>query len=52
VLYGLLSYALLVLGLLTLGLGLLIVLPLWATSSYVAWRDLVQPSAPPPPTLV
>jgi hypothetical protein len=48
VLYGLLSYALLVLGLLTLGLGLLVVLPLWATSSYAAWRDLVPSTAPAP----
>lgn len=51
VLYGVLSYALLVLGLLTLGLGLLIVLPLWATSSYAAWRDLVHGSPPPPPAI-
>lgn len=47
VLYGLLSYALLVLGLLTLGLGLLVVLPLWAASSYAAWRDLVDVDARP-----
>jgi uncharacterized membrane protein len=39
-LYGALSYALLVIGIVTFALGLVIVLPLWATSSYAAWRDL------------
>jgi hypothetical protein len=41
-LYGLLSYALLLVGIATLGVGLVIVLPLWATSSYVAWRDVMH----------
>lgn len=41
-LYGLISYALLLIGITTLGLGLIIVLPLWATSSYAAWRDLLH----------
>ena len=39
-LYGALSYALLVIGIATFALGLVIVLPLWATSSYAAWREL------------
>lgn len=43
-LYGLLSYALLMIGIATFGLGLIIVLPLWATSSYAAWRDLLHPA--------
>ncbi|HEY7904246.1 MAG TPA: hypothetical protein VIH36_12390 [Casimicrobiaceae bacterium] len=47
-LYGVLSYLLLVVGLLTFGLGLLIVMPLWATSAYSAWRDLVHGVAPAP----
>jgi hypothetical protein len=39
-LYGALSVALLGLAFVTMGLGLLIVLPLWAASSYAAWKDL------------
>lgn len=39
-LYGVLSFALLVVGLLTYGVGFLIALPLWAASSYAAWRDI------------
>jgi len=39
-LYGVLSFALLVVGLLTYGIGLLIALPLWAASSYAAWREI------------
>lgn len=39
-LYGALSIALLGLAFVTLGLALLIVLPLWAASSYAAWKDL------------
>jgi len=35
-----LSFALLVVGLLTYGIGLLIALPLWAASSYAAWREI------------
>lgn len=45
-LYGVLSYLLLVVGLLTYGLGLLIVMPLWATSAYAAWRDLAHGESP------
>ena len=40
--YGVLSYALLLIGIATLGVGLVIVLPLWATSSYAAWRDILH----------
>jgi hypothetical protein len=39
-LYGLLSLALLGLAFFTMGLGLLIALPLWAASSYAAWKDV------------
>jgi hypothetical protein len=38
--YGGISLALLGLGVATLGLGLLLVLPLWAASSYLAWKDI------------
>jgi uncharacterized membrane protein len=41
-LYGVLSYALLLVGIATAGVALVIVLPLWATSSYAAWRDLLH----------
>lgn len=41
-LYGVLSYVLLLVGIATLGVGLVIVLPLWATSSYVAWREVMH----------
>jgi uncharacterized membrane protein len=41
-LYGVVSYALLLIGVATAGLALVIVLPLWATSSYAAWRDLLH----------
>lgn len=39
-LYGALSIALLGFALVTFGLGLAVVLPLWAASSYVAWKNL------------
>jgi uncharacterized membrane protein len=39
-LYGALSVALLGLAFVTLGLALLVVLPLWAASSFAAWKDL------------
>jgi hypothetical protein len=39
-LYGALSIALLGFAFITYGLGLLIALPLWAASSYVAWKNL------------
>jgi uncharacterized membrane protein len=38
--YGALSLVLLVFGLLTAGLGLALALPLWAASSYAAWKDV------------
>ena len=34
------SLVLLGFGLLTMGIGLVLVLPLWAASSYVAWKDV------------
>jgi uncharacterized membrane protein len=39
-LYGALSIALLGIAFVTLGLGLALALPLWAASSYAAWKDL------------
>jgi len=39
-LYGALSVALLGFAFITFGLGLLIALPLWAASSYIAWKHL------------
>jgi uncharacterized membrane protein len=41
-LYGALTIALLGVGFVTRGLALLIVLPLWAASSYAAWKDLYR----------
>ena len=38
--YGAISIALAGIGLLTFGVALLIVVPLWAASSYAAWKDL------------
>ena len=40
VLYGALSVALLGIAFVTWGLALAIVLPLWAASSYAAWKNL------------
>ncbi|CAG0963337.1 hypothetical protein BURK1_00830 [Burkholderiales bacterium] len=40
VVYGAIAFALLALGLLTMGIGLVIALPLIACATYVAWRDL------------
>lgn len=39
-LYGLVSLALLLIGVLTAGLGLLLALPLISIASYVAWKDV------------
>jgi len=39
-LYGALSVALLGMGVVTMGLAFPIVLPVWAASSYAAWKDL------------
>ena len=44
-LFGLLSLALTFLGLLTFWIGLVAVLPLLATASYAAWKDIYQPQA-------
>jgi len=45
--YGAVSLVLLAFGLLTMGIGLVFVLPLWAASSYVAWKDIFAvPTAP------
>ena len=46
--YAGVSLLLLVFGMLTMSLGLVIVLPLWAASSYVAWRDVFAIPEPPP----
>jgi uncharacterized membrane protein len=44
-LFGMLSLALTFLGLLTFWVGLVAVLPLLATASYAAWKDIYQPQA-------
>jgi hypothetical protein len=50
--YAAASLVLLGFGLLTMGIGLVLVLPLWAASSYVAWKDVFgihdAPGEPPP----
>jgi len=38
--YGAIAFALIALGLLTMGIGLVIALPLIACATYAAWRDL------------
>ncbi|MEO5699850.1 MAG: hypothetical protein ABIS17_15235 [Casimicrobiaceae bacterium] len=38
--YAGLSLVLLAFGLLTMGLGLVLAMPIWAASSYAAWRDI------------
>ena len=38
--YAALSLVLLAFGLLTMGLGFVLAMPLWAASSYTAWRDI------------
>jgi len=43
-LYGAIALALLALGLLTFGIGLVIALPLIACATYAAWRDLLGPT--------
>jgi uncharacterized membrane protein len=44
--YGAIAFALIALGLMTMGLGLVIALPLIACATYAAWRDIggVRPS--------
>jgi uncharacterized membrane protein len=46
--YAAASLALLGFGLLTAGLGLLVALPLWAASSYAAWKDVFGIRDAPP----
>jgi len=46
--YAAVSLVLLGFGLLTMGLGLVLVLPLWAASSYAAWKDIYDVHEPPP----
>jgi uncharacterized membrane protein len=46
--YAAASLALLGFGLATMGVGLLVVLPLWAASSYAAWKDVFGVDAAPP----
>lgn len=45
-LYGAIAFALIALGLMTMGIGLVIALPLIACATYAAWRDIA--AAPPP----
>jgi hypothetical protein len=45
--YAAASLALLGFGLATMGLGLVLVLPLWAASSYAAWKDIFGVRDPP-----
>jgi uncharacterized membrane protein len=47
--YGALSLVLLAFGLVTMGLGLVLALPLWAASSYAAWKDVFGVGAAPEP---
>lgn len=47
-LYGAASFLLLLFGALTFGTGLLIALPLWATSSYAAWKHVFAVGAAVP----
>jgi len=46
--YAAVSLVLLGFGLLTMGIGLVLVLPLWAASSYAAWKDVFAVREPPP----
>ena len=45
--YAAASFVLLGFGLATMGLGLVLVLPLWAASSYAAWKDVFAVGEPP-----
>ncbi len=47
--YGVISYALLIAGLLTNGIGLVLAFPFWAASSYAAWKDVFAVDAAPGP---
>jgi hypothetical protein len=46
--YGAIAFLLIALGLMTMGIGLVIALPLISCATYAAWRDLV-PATPTPP---
>ncbi len=46
--YGAASLALLAFGLVTMGIGLVFALPLWAASSYAAWKDIFGVCDAPP----
>jgi hypothetical protein len=46
--YAAVSLVLLGFGILTMGIGLVLVLPLWAASSYAAWKDVFGVHEPPP----
>jgi uncharacterized membrane protein len=48
IVYGAASLVLLAFGLLTAGIGLAIALPLWAASSYAAWKDVFGLRDAPP----
>ena len=45
--YAAISLLLLGVGVVTMGLGLVLVLPIWAASSYVAWKDIFGVREPP-----
>ena len=45
--YAAVSLVLLGFGLITMGIGLVLVLPLWAASSYAAWKDVFDVREPP-----
>jgi hypothetical protein len=47
IVYGAASLVLLGFGLATMGLGFVVVLPLWAASSYAAWKDIFGVDAAP-----
>ena len=46
--YGAIAFALIALGLMTMGLGLVIALPLIACATYAAWREVAPLPAPTP----
>lgn len=48
--YAAVSMALLGIGMLTMGVALLVVLPLWTASSYAAWKDIFGVRDAPAPT--
>src|SRR5262249_50896884 len=48
--YGAISLVLLGFGLVTMGIGFVLVLPLWAASTYAAWKDIFGVRDAPPIT--